>query len=51
MTPLTREFDQVWYGFAYADASHYARALAQYQALLAAPQGTATGAATGAVNV
>ncbi len=39
MTPLTREFDQVWYGFARTDASHYARALAQYQALLAAPQG------------
>lgn len=38
MTPLTREFDQVWYGFGRADASHYARALAQYQALLAAPQ-------------
>lgn len=50
MTPLTREFDHVWYGFAHADASHYARALAQYQALLAAPQGTATGAAPGAVN-
>jgi len=38
LTPLTREFDQVWYGFAPTDASHYARALAQYQALLAAPQ-------------
>ncbi len=38
LTPLTREFDQVWYGFGQADASHYARALAQYQALLAAPQ-------------
>ena len=51
MTPLTREFDQVWYGFASADASHYARALAQYQALLAAPQGTATKAARGEVSV
>lgn len=39
MTPLTREFDQIWYGFGRTDASHYARALAQYQALLAAPQG------------
>ena len=38
LTPLTREFDQVWYGFGLTDASHYARALAQYQALLAAPQ-------------
>jgi len=37
LTPLTREFDQVWYGFAVTDASHYARALAQYGALLAAP--------------
>ncbi|MDQ2800281.1 MAG: DUF4129 domain-containing protein [Armatimonadota bacterium] len=51
MTPLTREFDQVWYGFAHADASHYARALAQYQALLAAPQGAAnTTAAQGAAH-
>ena len=41
MTPLTREFDQVWYGFARTDAVHYARALAQYQALLSAPQGQA----------
>ena len=38
LTPLTREFDQVWYGFGLTDASHYARALTQYQALLAAPQ-------------
>lgn len=38
MTPLTREFDQVWYGFARTDASHYARALAQYRALQAVPQ-------------
>ena len=37
LTPLTREFDQVWYGFARADAGHYSRALAQYQALLTAP--------------
>ena len=41
MTPLTREFDQVWYGFAPTDMSHYRRALAQYEALLAAPQATA----------
>ncbi len=41
LTPLTREFDQVWYGFGQTDASHYARALAQYQALLAAPQAAA----------
>lgn len=41
LTPLTREFDHVWYGFGRADASHYARALAQYQALLAAPQAAA----------
>lgn len=39
LTPLTREFDQVWYGFAPADASQYARALAQYEALQAAPAG------------
>jgi len=46
LTPLTREFDQVWYGFAPADASQYARALAQYHALQdhalqAAPVGAA----------
>jgi len=41
LTPLTREFDQVWYGFALADASQYARALAQYHALQAAPAGAA----------
>lgn len=41
LTPLTREFDQVWYGFAPADASQYARALAQYHALQAAPAGAA----------
>ena len=47
LTPLTREFDQVWYGFAPADASQYARALAQYQALQAAPPVAApTGAAS-----
>ena len=46
LTPLTREFDQVWYGFGRTDASHYARALAQYQALLAAPQAAAPQAAT-----
>ena len=39
LTPLTREFDQVWYGFAQTDASQYARALAQYHAFHAAPAG------------
>lgn len=48
LTPLTREFDQVWYGFGQTDASHYARALAQYQALLAAPQAAAPPSAQGA---
>jgi len=48
LTPLTREFDQVWYGFGLTDASHYARALAQYQALLAAPQAAAPAPAQGA---
>ena len=48
LTPLTREFDQVWYGFSLTDASHYARALAQYQALLAAPQAATAPAAQGA---
>ncbi len=42
LTPLTREFDQVWYGFALADASQYARALAQYHALQSAPMGAAS---------
>ena len=37
LTPLTREFDQVWYGLAPADASQYARALSQYHTLQAAP--------------
>ncbi len=41
LTPLTRDFDRVWYGLAPADASQYARALAQYQALQAAPAGAA----------
>ena len=36
LTPLTREFDQVWYGLSRTDASQYAHALAQYHALLAA---------------
>lgn len=36
MTPLTREFDRVWYGLAHADAADYARALSQYEALQAA---------------
>ncbi len=34
LTPLTREFDQVWYGLGLADAGRYARARAQYDALL-----------------
>ncbi len=42
LTPLTREFDQVWYGFAPADRAQYARALAQYEALQAAPAQAAT---------
>ena len=33
LTPLTREFDQVWYGFAPTNSSQYAWALTQYQAL------------------
>ena len=33
LTPLTREFDEVWYGFAPTNASQYAWALAQYHAL------------------
>ena len=33
LTPLTREFDQVWYGFAPTNSSQYAWALAQYHAL------------------
>ena len=37
LTPLTREFDQVWYGFSRTDASQYTQALTQYHALLAAP--------------
>ena len=41
LTPLTREFDQVWYGFAPTDASQYSRALAQYHALRAVPAGAA----------
>ena len=36
LTPLTREFDQVWYGFSKTDASQYARALTQYHVLLTA---------------
>lgn len=35
LTPLTREFDQVWYGFAPTGSSQYAWALAQYHALQA----------------
>ena len=37
LTPLTREFDQVWYGFAPTNASQYAWAVAQYEALKAIP--------------
>ncbi len=33
LTPLTREFDQVWYGFAPTNSSQYAWAVAQYNAL------------------
>ena len=52
MTPLTREFDQVWYGFAPSDSSQYARAKAQYQALLAAaPEQTGTQAENAAKTV
>ncbi len=36
LIPLTREFDQVWYGLSRTDVSQYAQALAQYHALLAA---------------
>ena len=38
LTPLTREFDQVWYGFAPTNSSQYAWALAQYQALKTSAQ-------------
>jgi len=44
LTPLTREFDQVWYGLAPTDAGQYARALAQYHALQAASKTTAPAA-------
>jgi len=37
LTPLTREFDQVWYGFALTNASQYAWAITQYEALRAVP--------------
>ncbi len=37
LTPLTREFDEVWYGLAAANASQYAWAVAQYEALQAVP--------------
>jgi len=36
LTPVTREFDQVWYGFSRTDSAQYAHALDQYHALLAA---------------
>jgi len=38
LMPMTRQFDLVWYGFSRTDAGHYAEALIQYHALLAAPQ-------------
>ena len=41
MTPLTRAFDRVWYGFASADAGDYARARAQFDALQTASAPTA----------
>lgn len=37
LTPLTREFDQVWYGFAPTNVSQYAWAVTQYEALKAVP--------------
>ncbi|MBV9848617.1 MAG: DUF4129 domain-containing protein [Armatimonadetes bacterium] len=37
MMPLTRDFDRLWYGLAPAGLSEYSRAVAQYQALQAAP--------------
>jgi len=42
LTPLTREFDQVWYGFAPTNASQYAWAVGQYEALKAVPAEAAT---------
>ena len=41
MTPLTRDFDRVWYGFGKADSVDYANALAQYHALQSVPTGSA----------
>lgn len=38
LSPLTREFDRLWYGFGSATAADYQRALTQYEALKAAPQ-------------
>ena len=49
MTPLTREFDRIWYGFANADASDYARALTQYDALQAASKSPPVSRPTAAV--
>ncbi len=46
LTPLTREFDQVWYGLGVADAGRYARARAQYDALLSVGKPASTEAAT-----
>ena len=45
LTPLTREFDQVWYGLGLADAGRYARARAQYDALLSVDKPAAPEAA------
>ncbi len=42
MTPLTREFDRLWYGFATADRADYTRALAQYDAFQVASRGAST---------
>ena len=46
LTPLTREFDQVWYGLGVADAGRYARARAQYDALLSVGKPVAAEAAS-----
>jgi hypothetical protein len=43
MTPLTRDFDRIWYGFAAADAADYTRAVIQYDALQVAPTASASG--------
>jgi hypothetical protein len=38
MRPMTRTFDRVWYGLSPAGAIEFERAMAQHQALTAAPQ-------------